>query len=93
MKASAVYRKAAELIFTGEATRSCWAVDAAQNGQGGFGGKHCELTKVYIDTILGTAWTAELFLHESQEQADKVRVLALLLMSEIAKDEERKRGN
>ena len=89
MKASAIYREAARLIANGRSNRSCLAIEAAQ-GRLYYGVKpkspaHDE----YKDLILGGEdRSATLFPYYSQGEADDVRVLALLLMAEIAADAE-----
>jgi len=90
MKASAIYRKAARLIANGKNIRSCLAIEAAQ-GRLYFGvNPKSPAHDEYKDLILGGVdRTSTLFPDYSQREADEVRVLALLLMAEIAADAER----
>jgi len=89
MKASAIYRKAARLIANGKSDRACLAIEAAQ-GRLYFGvNPKSPAHDEYKDLILGGEdCTPRLFPHYSQCEADDVRVLALLLMAEIAADAE-----
>jgi len=98
MKPSTIYREAARAIAEGEQARSCVAIEAAQGldyySPGGVKSPACE---AYVDLILGGEKTTNMLfpvdpdkLYVERVKADAaVRVLALLLMAEIAADAER----
>lgn len=87
MKDSQVYLRAAKLIDSGEFDRSCWAIGGVKGVT-----NPVLLRNRYVDAVLGTVWTCDLFGKGNCDglQAKKIRVLALLFMHQIALDEEAK---
>ena len=94
--ASVVYRRAAEIVFKKQGLAlnpSCWAVDDAASAI--YGMRYPAPERVaYRDFMLNGISDVSLLFpkpHFSSEYcvaAGEVRILALLLMSEIAKDDE-----
>lgn len=94
MKASDIYRKAAELLDENrQGPRfACHAISAALEVPWGLSTNECarfaELFNDYADTPLRNAWLSSGDGTSPYRESDRpVRVLALLLMSEISRGE------
>src|SRR5690606_37360381 len=94
MKPSQVYRKAAELVASRKSDPSCLAIDEVCGKR--FNRKLTRHAKKYarlFAPLPDKEWRYTTWGHEWDDRpliVRRCRVLALLLMSEIAKDEERK---
>jgi len=86
MKASAVYRKAAEMLFDGVSRYSCiclWQAGASESLREKYIDKMGFNTQTELQHAINDACGVD-----SYEMKRSLRAMLLLLMSEIAKDEE-----
>lgn len=92
MTASAIYLRAAELVFARASSRTCYAVQLADKGCE-YGYMRNPLVRRYIDTMLdGEHFTSNLPWPKDWECAEnrKLRVWLLCMMASVAADEDRK---